>query len=151
MKTFLLILWQLPQVVIGFLVSRIWKKQLKAISENEIYHVRMLEKKYGVKIYAVTQESHDKHPIWKNVNSHSWGRRICIVYRNAVSLLRLVKHEYGHSLQSIAWGWLYLPVIGFVSAIRCVMERYGKLKRPYMEGFPENDANRRAELKVGGM
>ena len=48
-------------------------------------------------------------------------------------------HEYGHSVQSRCWGWLYLPVVGLVSDVRCKLHLYKDGE--YFEGWPEKQAD----------
>ena len=53
------------------------------------------------------------------------------------------KHEYGHSIQSLILGWLYLPFIGLPSIIRAVIWKAGNRdSKSYYLGYPENWANR---------
>jgi len=54
-----------------------------------------------------------------------------------------VKHEYGHTLQSLYLGWFYLFVVGIPSIIRAIIWNRFKLEAiKYYGGFPENWANR---------
>jgi hypothetical protein len=63
---------------------------------------------------------------------------------------RLLRHEYGHTRQSLLLGWLYLPVVGVPSitqAAYCrVASRLGNHKPAarYYERFPEAWADRLA-------
>jgi hypothetical protein len=53
------------------------------------------------------------------------------------------KHEYGHSVQSMYLGWLYLPVIGLPSILRVLIWKYRRLDpKDYYLGYPEDWANR---------
>ena len=57
--------------------------------------------------------------------------------------IRTVKHEYGHTRQSLFLGWLYLLVVGLPSIIRAVIWNTFKLdSKRYYRGFPENWADR---------
>jgi hypothetical protein len=54
-----------------------------------------------------------------------------------------ISHEYGHSLQSLLLGPLYLPVVGVPSFIRATL--WMLLKKPeaaYYKGYPERWADR---------
>jgi len=63
--------------------------------------------------------------------------------------INLVKHEYGHSLQSIYLGWLYLFVVGIPSIIRAFIWRKYKLEgKKYYSGYPEKWANRLGGVKI---
>ncbi|MCD4668900.1 MAG: hypothetical protein K8S14_00480 [Actinomycetia bacterium] len=54
-----------------------------------------------------------------------------------------IKHEYGHSNQSLYLGWLYLLVVGLPSITRAILWRTLKLDRSgYYRGYPENWANK---------
>ena len=58
-------------------------------------------------------------------------------------------HEYGHTIQSLILGPLYLPVIGVVSATWCALPYFKKLRRErnisYSACFTESWANRLGE------
>jgi hypothetical protein len=60
-----------------------------------------------------------------------------------------IKHECtGHSIQSRRYGWLYLPVVGLVSALRNIYRRVkNKDSGWYYGGWPENEADRLAGVK----
>ncbi len=67
---------------------------------------------------------------------------------------RLVVHEYGHTVQSLLLGPLYLIVVGLPSVIWS--RRYYKRPRRFIERgvtytdrFPENEANRLGEYATG--
>jgi hypothetical protein len=47
----------------------------------------------------------------------SFGRYIILPPRK--DMFFTVPHEYGHSIQSLYLGWLYLPVVGIYSAVFC--------------------------------
>lgn len=53
-------------------------------------------------------------------------------------------HEWGHTRQSLRWGWLYLPVIGLISITWCSLWcRIPRLrKRDYYSIWPENKADK---------
>jgi hypothetical protein len=54
-----------------------------------------------------------------------------------------IKHEYGHSIQSMRLGWFYLFIVGLPSIIRILVWRIRKLKSlDYYKGYPENWANK---------
>lgn len=54
----------------------------------------------------------------------------------------VIKHEYGHSRQSLMLGWFYLPVVGLPSLIRSIIWNIKKLpEKNYFNKFPENWAN----------
>jgi len=58
------------------------------------------------------------------------------------------KHEYGHSIQSMYLGWLYLIIVGLPSIIRAAIWKSLKLENSgYYRGYPENWANKIAFTK----
>ena len=48
-------------------------------------------------------------------------------------------HEFGHVLQSRAWGWLWLLVFAIPSGLHCLFHNHGS----YYHFYTERDANRR--------
>ena len=53
------------------------------------------------------------------------------------------KHEYGHSIQSMYLGWLYLIIVGLPSIIRVAIWELLKLENSdYYRGYPENWADK---------
>ena len=61
---------------------------------------------------------------------------------------RLVRHEYGHSRQSLVLGPLYLPLVGIPSLSLAVMTRMGILSRnSYFTRYPEAWADRLGGVK----
>lgn len=105
MKTFLLYLWQLPQNLIGFIMSRFAKESLN-ITCND---------KKSVKIFFT-----------KNVFNCgvSLGNYILLDYDSYYEgvlhgypgYIKTVNHEHGHQIQSRYLGWFYLFTIGICSA-----------------------------------
>lgn len=136
-KTILMWVWQLPQNTIGWLMTRKPKGRT-----------------------AITMHDGETVPIYytKNVFNCgvSLGDYIILDYdvyagRNDI---KTHNHEHGHQKQSRMLGWLYLPVVGFTSAI-CnnlwdrLMHRHWKAServRWYYNRFPENWADRLGEV-----
>jgi hypothetical protein len=59
----------------------------------------------------------------------------------------MIKHEYGHTLQSKMLGWLYLPIICVPSLILFTLTTIDILDyADYYKRFPENWAD-----KLGGV
>ena len=59
-----------------------------------------------------------------------------------------VKHEFGHSIQSKRWGWLYLPVVGLCSLTWAGL--YGTLIKETHNGYYKCWTERNAD-KLGGV
>ena len=67
-----------------------------------------------------------------------------MIFLNDIDLnnLRAIKHEYGHTIQSLCLGWFYLIIVGAPSVIRASIWNHYKLEdKKYYEGFPENWAD----------
>ncbi|MBQ6682893.1 MAG: hypothetical protein IJM74_02175 [Bacteroidales bacterium] len=58
---------------------------------------------------------------------------------------RIFLHEYGHTVDSQLWGWLYLPVIGLPSIISQWMELAVISRHRHDNLYAEHWANRHAE------
>jgi hypothetical protein len=148
-KHFILFVWQLPQEILGYVLSRVWKKELDLLPDEVISNVQETEKEQGVKIYVVSGSLHVRHKYLKYVSAFSIGRYICITdFHNEVT----VRHELGHSIQSRYLGPLYLLLVGVPSV-------YGNLASRkqvgwtaeekmfwYYSRYPENWAD-----KLGGV
>ena len=67
------------------------------------------------------------------------------LYLNAVDIY----HEQGHSKQSLALGWLYLPIIGLPSLLWNRWYYHGKKKKcSYYDFYTEKWANRLAGIDL---
>ena len=95
-KKFFLFLHQLPQNILGFILVKLLKAETMYVNINGFF----------IPFYFVNQ----------NIRV-SLGDYI-IVHKNDHSDKTLL-HEYGHHLQSLKLGWLYLFVIGIPSFIGC--------------------------------
>lgn len=106
MNRVLAFLWQLPQNLLGYFLTLIWKE------ENSIVYkgVRIRFNSgfpSGISLGEVVILKHNR---FKGQDHF---------YYNADS----VKHEWGHTRQSLKWGWLYLIVIGLPSLIGNIYDR----------------------------
>ncbi len=111
MKKVLLYIWQLPQNLLGLLLSKCYK-------------VTSIEYFRDVKYFYCSNLK----------GGISLGKYILL---NHECLYEDIMHEYGHTLQSKKWGWLYLPVVGLASVYRvCFIDRSN-----YFNGWPENEAD----------
>lgn len=72
--------------------------------------------------------------------SLSW---IIFINENDAGNINKVRHEYGHTLQSLYLGWFYLFAVGVPSIIRAsIWKKYKFESSKYYEGYPENWADR---------
>ena len=51
---------------------------------------------------------------------------------------RLLVHEYGHTIQSLILGPLYLPFVGLPSLLWAGCYRLFRIRRAYVSVYPEN-------------
>ena len=61
-------------------------------------------------------------------------------------------HEIGHTVQSLRWGWLYLPVVGLTSVFHLLCRRRGlfwSCHSDYYSVWPENEADRLGRVRRG--
>ena len=126
-------LWQLPQIVLGLVVVGIFSTR-RRITRREVSCVAP-----GTSIYRVTARR------WL------WG-----VSLGTIVLLcdhpscddTMVRHEYGHCIQSRMLGPLYLLVVGLPSITRLMWWRLLRLPpSDYYRGYPEAWADRLGGVK----
>ena len=97
LKQFLLILWQLPQYLLGLSLIKITKAVRRVTSGYVWYY---FDRAGGFNRFF---------------SGVSLASIILLPYED----LTVIKHERGHSKQSLILGWLYLPVVGIYSAVFC--------------------------------
>lgn len=124
-KTILLWIWQLPQNLIGFVMSLIWRETV----------TRDVEMKDGVE--------HDVKFHMYPYNSVSLGDYRFIRYNSSDLTYR---HELGHSHQSRYLGWFYLLSVGICSVLLNLIYRTGKIKRSYYSFWQERWSDRLAGI-----
>jgi len=98
MKKVLLYLWQLPQHLLGLALVKTtgagkWKTG-------------------GIIWYWFDQ---NKNQFTRFFSGVSLGQYILLPYND----MNTIKHELGHSIQSVYLGPLYLPIVGIYSAVFC--------------------------------
>lgn len=114
--------WQLPQNLLGLLLSKVYR----IIETFELDGVQV----------------HTTRSIFGGL---SLGDHMFIRPKASGAVDSLdIRHEYGHCLQSRRLGWLYLPTVGLVSGIRAGLGLYRR--GHYYDCWPENWAD-----KLGGI
>ena len=114
------ILWELPQILLALILYAIMRKRIvQAIDykDSKVFFVRDFPG--GISLSF-------------------------IIFLNDIDLnnLRAIKHEYGHTIQSLRLGWFYLVIVGAPSLIRANIWNHYKLEeKKYYEGVPENWAD----------
>lgn len=128
-----LFVWEIPQTMLGLLVWIIMKINHNiVIAEPEAHRVFIETVNTGVSLGWII--------FWTPE-----GNR----FSHLPNDCRM--HEYGHALQSVMLGPLYLPVIGIPSLARVLYgkwyrKRNGRRWENYFNAFPENWAD-----KLGGV
>jgi len=128
LKKLVLYIWQLPQHLFAVIILFLFK----GIQDSE-YKDKKVFKVYGKFIFGV---SLGNYIILHNVyfTQSNWR------------LTQTIKHEYGHSIQSLYFGPLYLIVIGIPSATFNVISRISPtFAKNYYNRWPENWANKLGE------
>jgi hypothetical protein len=118
----LLYIWQLPQNLVGLFVR--W-----------MYGYQKSYPYLGAEIHVSREFP----------SGISLGNYIIVKYDRPVT----VAHEYGHHVQSLRWGPLYLLTVWLWSVIHLVCRRVGlfwKRKSDYYAVWPESNAD-----KLGGV
>ena len=130
MKTpilFIRFIWELPQNILGVIV---WLFLIRQITKTEFMHRRYF---FHIPNFGI---SLGRFIFWSGSNN-----AIILINSNNKA------HEFGHSIQSMYFGPLYLVFIGLPSIARVI---YGSIyfkihKRKwqnYYEGYPENWADK---------
>ena len=124
MKTFIKILrwiWEFPQCLLGLILTK-------------IYDVKYSETYKGIDVY-------------KGKFSGGISLGLYIIMNDDASE-NTKKHEWGHTRQSLRWGWLYLLTVGVVSFTWCSLRWTipGWKKKDYYSIWPENKADKYGEV-----
>jgi len=129
---FVLYVWQLPQNILGFVLSLFGKKH--EISGIICYSINNFFD-FGVSLgqYIIIDSNYSSGDLYNTL-----------------------RHEYGYSLQSKKLGWLYLLIVGIPSVARNIFDRlfhkkwtYSQRDVWYYSGFPENWANQLGGVEYG--
>jgi len=151
--TLLLIIWELPQNILGYTMSRLWKKRLIILSQKELSYLYGLEEIAGFKIYVADYYSQKSDKVLGKLSGFSLGKYICM---NSAHDLTTLRHEKGHSKQSKTLGWLYLPMVGIYSAVFCNLwnklfhknwNKYDKQYWYYKTRWTERQADKYGNVK----
>ena len=127
-------IWQLPQNLIGFLLTREYKYKSERYIDSKwvsVYYKSLFRSGVSLGDYIILD--------------HWYCGRACST--------QAVAHEYGHSKQSLILGWFYLPLVGLSSFINNIWDRLFHKKwssdqreKWYYSRYPENWAD-----KLGGV
>ena len=128
-----LFIWQLPQTILALALYLVWRKR---ISHSYSYR--------GKLVFVFSSGS---------AAAVSLGEIIFVFANSSPSVL---DHEYGHSVQSLIFGPLYLLVIGIPSFVFCYLWdilfhknwTYTKRTAWYHNRYPENWADKLGYKKI---
>jgi hypothetical protein len=115
-------IWEFPQCLLGLILTK-------------IYDVKYSETYKGIDVYT-----------GKFSGGISLGLYI-IMDDDASENTK--KHEWGHTRQSLRWGWLYLLTVGIVSITWCGLRWTipGWKNKDYYSIWPENKADEYGNVK----
>ncbi|HOO22161.1 MAG TPA: hypothetical protein PKY53_00565 [Clostridia bacterium] len=119
--------WALPQNILGFILTRKYRKNRneKFFTSRVYYHS---ENWGGISLGMFIVLNGDRDEEWVSTSK---------------------VHEYGHTIQSLFLGPLYLLVIGLPSLVWCNAKKYVALRKEkgvsYFDFYPEKWANRLGE------
>lgn len=132
LKSIILYIWQLPQNLAGIILFHIPKYKIMREIEYRGRRVAVCENfPGGISLGNYILVDYNRQ------NPDGYAERMALSYS--------IRHEYGHSRQSLYLGWFYLPVIGGASGGRCVIRKLrrmlGKVVGCYYTFWPERWAN----------
>ena len=117
----LLMIWELPQIFVAGMIIIFLRRKITGrehYKNSIIFYIKRFPAGISLGRFIILNDKYE-------------GNKLSI------------KHEYGHTVQSMYLGWLYLFVIGLPSIIRVLVWRMKKLKSlDYYKGYPENWANK---------
>ena len=132
--------WEMPQLWLGYMVSQ-WR-----LLVGQVDGVQYL----GGVTFVVDQERHDGMSM-----GLSLGCFVNIWISDAVEADfekqvrfhsgQLFMHEFGHTVDSLRWGWLYLLVVGIPSYLSQVAELVTHGRHQHQHLYAERWANKNAE------
>ncbi|MBE6954751.1 MAG: hypothetical protein E7449_02430 [Ruminococcaceae bacterium] len=141
--TLLQILWGLPQSIVGFLLFLHYRRRAR---KHEVFRGAIVTR------WSIRGSMSLGLFIFLSEASGSYVRDGTIVSGEDASRGVLV-HEFGHSVQSLILGPLFLPLVGLPSFLWANVPRLRNLRRErrisYFSIYPENWANRLGEWATG--
>jgi len=135
-------LWQFPQKLLGTILA----KALKAERHSLPTHGGMIEWRCFKRSTAFSTF----------ISGVSLADAILLSNNNGSE--ETVRHEHGHSIQSLRLGWLYLPIVGAYSAVFCNLwdrwfhrgwHRYDRQYWYYVTRWTERWADRLGKVDRG--
>lgn len=136
--------WELPQTLMGWLFAEM--RNLAGFVDKVAFA--------GGATYAVNEHWHRggcqgvSLGCFINIDSHGAVCDRHPTFDDAVTSDHLFMHEYGHYVQSQAWGPLYLLVVGLPSLTNCIHDTIRRT-RTHDAFYTETSANRCARKYFG--
>ena len=132
--------WELPQLFLGYCISQlriIWGDVDRVDTLHGITYVTCCHRREhaysGMSLGCFVQM---RIPVEIKTDFEHYARH----YAG-----KMLLHEYGHTIDSQLWGWLYLPVVGLPSLISQVFDLTGFLHHRHDNLYAERWANRHAD------
>ncbi len=120
MKTILLFIWQLPQIILGHILLMFYKKSMTDSQRTSLATIYFSSSIRG---------------------GISLGN-VVIVNKKYRREKKLIIHELGHCIQSRYLGPFYLFIVGMPSLARSMLWRFFKLEEnSYFNSYPEKWAD----------
>lgn len=133
-------LWQLPQHLVALIILSIncFNFYVKIVEKRKVYFVKHCVFRSGVSLgdYVILHRKYDSKD-----------------YYVTSELVTVIKHKFGHSVQSKIFGPTYLLLVGIPSIFRAL---YGDLqenmnflerRKWYYSGYPEDWADKISNIK----
>lgn len=122
--------YELPQTLLGYILTKVYKKRLLHIKEYASASVHIYNDFPG-------GISLGKYIL---VNDVSWWPE----YQ-----AKMISHEYGHCIQSKYLGWFYLPIIGICSGLHALTYKW-RMKKGWIKSYYDYWTEKSAD-KLGGV
>lgn len=122
--------YELPQTLLGYILTKIYSKKLNSIGEYasaKVYTYSDFPGGISLGQYILVQDV-------------SWWPE----YQEEI-----IKHEFGHCIQSKYLGWLYLPIIGICSGLHRLTYKW-RMKQGWIKSYYDYWTEKSAD-KLGGV
>lgn len=140
--TIIQIIWGLPQTFLGFIIFIITIKCPHKNFHGSICTSWKLKASLSLGLFIFVSD--DPFYYYENQKSN---------YTHNEFFNMLAVHEYGHTIQSLIWGPLYLLMVGIPSMVWAKIPTFAKKRanenKSYFDIYPENQANKLGERVTG--
>lgn len=129
--------WELPQTGVGYLVTQ-WRNICGGVQRVDFMHGTLFATGRNRRPHAYSGISIGCFVnMWlpKDIDGdfEEFARRCPY---------DMYRHEFGHSVDSRRWGWLYLPLVGLPSVVSEIMELTGSSRHRHQDFWTERRADR---------